>query len=116
MNLANASRGLDSVVHEEPVEWWEIVVAFTPLAALLGIAAVIVWCVVRRPASGCVAGAETRAEWWSRAEWAMEMALDDTPERRNVGIAVLKKLSTVHFVGKEDAQILAQAMVLLDRR
>lgn len=115
MNLPNASSHIDVVVHPEPAEWWQIVAAFTPLAVLLGITALVLWLSVRRPASNSVAGVETRAEWWDRAEWALDMALDDKPERRKVGLAVLGQLGTDRFVGKEDAQIVAQAMAVLNR-
>jgi hypothetical protein len=45
----------------------------------------------------------------------MDMALDDKPERRKVGLAVLDQLSTDRFVDKEDTQVVAQAKVLLNR-
>lgn len=59
VNLANASSHIDVVVHTEPAEWWQITAALTRLAAL----PVLVFVMV--------------IEWWSRAEWAMDMALDD---------------------------------------
>jgi hypothetical protein len=114
VNLANAASRIDVVIHAEPAEWWQIVAALTPLAAL-GVLLVFVVVTlppaVERPTRA--AGPEVRAEWWSRAEWAMDMALDDKPERRKVGLAVLGQLSADRFAGKEDAEIVAQARALL---
>jgi hypothetical protein len=45
----------------------------------------------------------------------MDMALDNKPERRKVGLAVLDQLSTDRFVGKEDAKFVAQARMLLNK-
>lgn len=116
MNIADASSRIDVVAHAEPAEWWQILVAFTPLAAILGITAVIVWYAVRGLASSGVAGVENRSDWWDRAEWALDMALDDNPARRNVGLAVLEQLGSSNVIANEDAKIVAQAKALLNRR
>lgn len=88
--------------------------ALTPLSVL----PVLVFALLAlfRPTTAPATGLERPAEWWSRAEWAMDMALDDKPERRKVGLAVLDQLSVDRFVGKEDAQIVAQARALLNVR
>lgn len=113
MNLHNAVSSVDVVIHAEPAEWWQVVAALTPLAALLVLVFVVfaLYWSTTAPA----AGSERRAEWWSRAEWAMDMALDDKPERRKVGLAVLDQLSRDRYVGKEDARIVAQARALLNK-
>lgn len=113
MNLHNAVSSIDVVIHAEPAEWWQVVAALTPLAALLILVFVVL--TLCRSTTAPAAGSERRAEWWSRAEWAMNMALDDKPERRKVGLAVLDQLSTDRSVRKEDAQIVDQAKVLLNR-
>lgn len=115
MNIANASSHIDVVVHTEPAEWWQIVAAFTPLAVLLGITALVLWFTVRGPASNSVVGVETRADSWDRTQWALDMALDENPARRNVGRAVLEQLGTSNVIANEDAQIVAQAKALLSR-
>lgn len=103
------------IVHTEPAEWWEIVAALTPLAGFLVIiAAVIVLYASRRAALSGVTGVEIPADW-DRTAWALDMALDDSRDRRNAGLAVLDQLSASHLTGKEDAQIVAQARTLLDR-
>lgn len=53
--------------------------------------------------------ADNRAEWWRRAQWALDAALDDKPERQDVGLAVLETLNTSKLAGAEEAQILAEA-------
>lgn len=113
MNLHNAVSSIDVVIHAEPAEWWQVVAALTPLTALLVLVFVVL--TLYRSTTEPAAGSERRAEWWSRAEWAMDMALDDKPERRKVGLAVLDQLSTDRFVGKEDAHIVAQARALLNK-
>lgn len=111
-----------------------MVAALTSLATLVGLwLTVITWCTVRRrkrlthtgltlesesgnPVLDNVAGVGERADWWDRAKWAIDMALDDKPERRKVGLAVLDQLSTSQFVGNEEAQIVAQAKMVLGGR
>lgn len=119
MNWSNGSNRIDVVVQTESAEWWQIVTALTPLAALLFLVCVvfIVPYKDRRPdrRRGHAAGPAVHADWWSRAEWAMDMALDDKPERRNIGLAVLEQLSSDHSLGEEDSQIVAQARALLKR-
>lgn len=56
-------------------------------------------------------GTTMRAEWWDRAEWA----LDQNPERQRVGLAALEQLGNSCPMGKEDAQILAEAKAVLGR-
>lgn len=105
------------IVHTEPAEWWQVVLAFTPLAAFLVIlAAVIALYAFRLPASAGVTGSEMRADSWDRTAWALDMALDESPHRRKVGLAVLEQLSASRLMGKEDTKIVAQARDLLNRR
>jgi hypothetical protein len=113
VSLDNAVSSIDVVIHAEPAEWWQVVAALAPIAALLVLVFVVL--TLCRSTTAPAAGSERRAEWWSRAEWAMDMALDDKPERRKVGLAVLDQLSTDRSVGKEDARIVAQARALLNK-
>jgi hypothetical protein len=111
VNLDDAVSSIDVVIRAEPGEWWQVVAALTPLAALLALVfAVIALC---RLTAAPAAGSGRRAEWWSRAEWAMDLALDDKLERRKAGLALLEQLSTDRFVGKEDALLVAQVRASL---
>ncbi|MCI0140664.1 hypothetical protein KNN17_03635 [Arthrobacter bambusae] len=113
MNLLSAVSSIDVVIQAEAVEWWQVVAALTPLAALL----LPVFVVLRlcKSTTAPAAESERHAEWWSRAEWAMDMALDHNPERQKVGLAVLNQLSSDRLVGKEDAHIVAEARALLNK-
>lgn len=111
MNLDNAVSSIDVLIHGQPAEWWQVVAALTPFAASLALVfALIALC---RLTAAPALRSQRRAEWWSRAEWAMDMALDDKPDRRKAGLALLEQLSTYRFVDKEDALLLGQVRELL---
>lgn len=114
MTVIDASGRTDVIVRTGPAEWWQILAAFTPLAALLGLVLVvgISWYSAQRSTP---TQATMRAEWWDRAEWAMDMAMDARPERRRAGLAALEQLGTSDLMGKDDAKILAQAKAILKR-
>lgn len=112
MNIHGAASSIDVVIHAEPAEWWQVAAALTPLATSLVLLFVVV---TLGRLTTATAVSSRRAESWTRAEWAMEMALDDKPERRKVGLAVLDQLSTDRLVGNEDAQIVALARALLNK-
>jgi hypothetical protein len=111
------SPPIDVFVHSGPAEWWQIVAALGPLAVLLGalLAAFIGWNTLRqRTISDNRAleqkrEADSRAEWWRRAQWALEASLDDKPEKQDIGLAILEALSTSNLAGPEEAQIIAEA-------
>jgi hypothetical protein len=112
VNLDDAVSSIDVVIHAEPGEWWQVLPALTPLAALLALVFALIFALCLLTAAPA-AGSGRRAEWWSRAEWAMDLALDDKPERRKAGLALLEQLSTDRFVGKEDALLVAQVRALV---
>lgn len=100
-----------------PAEWWQIVAALGPLAVVLGalLAAFIGWNTLRQRtvaddrALRQKAEADSRAEWWRRAQWALEASVDSKPEKQDIGLAVLELLSTSNLAGPEEAQIIAEA-------
>lgn len=114
MNIADASSRIDVVVHTGPSEWWQIVAALTPSAVILGITALIAWYAFLRPASKRGTGMATRADCWDRTQWALDMALDDQPERRKMGLAALEQLSSSHLMSSEDERLVAEAKVILN--
>lgn len=101
-----------SVFYMGPAEWWQIVGALAPLLVLAIFAAIFLMALRRETPEG---GAEERADWWSRAEWALDMALDSKPEKRRIGLAVLEHLSASGTAHEEDARIIAQAKARLRR-
>jgi hypothetical protein len=108
---------LDVFVHSGPAEWWQILAALGPLAVLLGalLAAFIGWNTLRQrtvadeKALAQKREADSRAEWWRRAQWAFEAAMDENEEKQDVGLAVLELLNTSNLAGPEEAEIIAEA-------
>lgn len=115
-------------VQSGPAEWWQVVAALGPLAILLSaiLAALISWNTLRQRTKADALAlaqkseadantlaqkteADRRAEWWRRAQWAFEAALDEKPEKQDVGLAVLELLNTSDLAGPEEAQIIAEA-------
>lgn len=83
---ASISLALDAT----PAPWWEVLGALGPLAILLGaiVAAVIGGFTFRQRAL-----ADDRSEWWRRAQWALDRALDDHPSTKALGLATLEVLA-----------------------
>ena len=51
--------------------------------------------------------ADRRDHWWQRAQWALDLSLDDDPARAAVGAAVLVHLAGSDLAGREEARLLA---------
>lgn len=93
-------------MHTGPAEWWQIVAALGPLAVLLGavIAGVIGWRTLRQKA-----GADNRAEWWRRTQWALDAVYSGDKKRGTVGLKVLKVLAESELAGKGELAVLEAA-------
>lgn len=76
MYPADGSGRIDVIV---PAEWLQIAAAFAPLALVLALAPFAIWYFFLR----------RKPEPWSRTQWALNMALDDRPEKRHSGLAAL---------------------------
>lgn len=128
MNPSPPPSPVHVIVDAGPAEWWQILATLGPLAILVGavLAALISWRTLRqRTAADALAlsqkndadtnalrqktDADSRAEWWRRAQWAFEAAMDDKPEKQDVGLAILELLNTSKLAGPEEAQIIAEA-------
>lgn len=49
--------------------------------------------------------ADRRAQWWVRAQWALEASLSANPRRSLAGLAVLNDLKTSSLATKEDREL-----------
>lgn len=59
--------------------------------------------------------ADKRAQWWTRAEWAMQTALEHDPQKRETGVIVLLGLSGSSLATPEDKELIADVgVVILD--
>jgi hypothetical protein len=93
---------IDVVVHSAPAADWQVWAAFAPLIAAI-IAAFI--------AGGALWQrwkADNRAEWWRRAQWALESSFSDNPDRSKLGLGIMEGLADT-APGPEEARIIAIA-------
>lgn len=100
---------IDINLHSGPAEWWQFLAGLAPLAALIaaGIAAWIAWKSLRQTTA-----ADNRAEWWRRAEWALDSILSEEPRRAQAGLQVMTVLAS-STPGSDELKILSAATVEL---
>ena len=84
--------------------WRQIAVAVAPLDLALALIAFAVWYAVAQRRS---------PQPWSRIRQALDMALDEGPEQRSAGLAMLEQLSTSRGLREVDAEIIAKAKATL---
>lgn len=97
-----------------PAEWWQIVAALGPLAVLAGavLAAFIGWRTLRQKAAADALAlkqrtrADDRAEWWKRAQWALDKALDAGEDAKALGLASLAVLARSDLAREEELELL----------
>ncbi|OOP65269.1 hypothetical protein BMF89_00005 [Arthrobacter sp. SRS-W-1-2016] len=128
MNAIPSPITVDVFVRTGPAEWWQILAALGPLAALLGAIpiAYTVWRVRRHRATAgrslleqqrqtCATAlaqqteADDRAEWWRRTQWALDRSLDDNEGARRLGLATLDALARSDLAREEDLKVLHAA-------
>ncbi len=91
---------IDVFVHNAPASDWQVWAAFAPLiAALIAalIAVVTLW--QRRRA-------DNRAEWWRRAQWALDASMSDQPRRAEMGQQAINLLGSSKLATPEDGVLL----------
>ncbi|WP_456826184.1 hypothetical protein [Cellulomonas sp. P5_E12] len=94
--------GLMSVTTDEP--WYVIVATLGPLVAAIGaIGALIVGILTVRQRTG----ADARAQWWARVQWAVDLAFDDDDTKRSVGLEALALLASSPLASADDDAFLA---------
>lgn len=52
---------------------------------------------------------DRRDQWWKRAQWALDLTLDEDPNRRAVGFAALEVLAESELARKEEIRLLEVA-------
>ncbi|GGH92288.1 hypothetical protein ACFFGR_04400 [Arthrobacter liuii] len=89
-----------------PPEWWQIVAALSPFAVLVGavVAGIIGFNQIKQKRE-----ADNRAEWWKRAQWALDAAYSGDPKRGTVGLKVLTALAESDLAGKGELDVLEAA-------
>lgn len=76
--------------------------------AAIALAAVVALIVGLAPARRR-AGADRRGQWWKRAQWALDLTLEQDPHRRAVGLAALEVLATSDLARPEEVRLLEVA-------
>lgn len=97
---------LEVVVRNDVPTAWDVLASLGPLAILVAalIAAFIGWRSMQVQAE-----ANRRAQWWERAEWALDASMSSSMDRRVMGLGVLVLLSESTLAGEEEARILRVA-------
>ena len=106
MVAQQVSDPVEVVVRSDAPDGWDVLASLGPLAILLAalIAAFIGWRSMQTQAE-----ANRRAQWWERAEWALDASMASDLDRRVVGLGVLALLAESNLAGKEEARILQVA-------
>jgi hypothetical protein len=97
---------VEVVVRNGAPDGWDVLASLGPLAILLAafIAAFIGWRSMQTQAE-----ANRRAQWWERAEWALDASMSSSMDRRVIGLGVLALLAESSLAGEEEARILQVA-------
>lgn len=78
------------------------------MAAIVGVGAILTRWVADSRALRQKEIAEGRAEWWRRAEWAIDRACSDNPSQRVAGLLSLTDLADSALVGPAEIELLVQ--------
>ncbi len=93
-----------AVVQHRPL--LDVLAALGPFATLLVVLAALV--TVRQRTA-----ADRREQWWQRAQWALDRALDDDPAPRELGLAVLSVLADSGLARQEEVALFDVAWEML---
>lgn len=84
-------------------EWLQITAASAPLVTLLATmvaAAIALVTLVQRHR------ADKRDQWWKRAQWAMDLAIEGDLPSKEVGVRALKQLGESKLLAREEEEFL----------
>ncbi|WP_369046187.1 hypothetical protein [Sinomonas sp. P10A9] len=91
---------IDVIVHSDPAAWWQMLAPYAPLLAAV-IAGWIAWKALKQRSL-----ADNRAEWWRRAQWALDASMSAEPRRREMGQQAIDRLGQSPLAGPEDLDFL----------
>jgi hypothetical protein len=91
---------LDVFVHAAPAADWQVWAAFAPLIAAVLAALIAVFTLSQRRR------ADNRAEWWRRAQWALDASMSDQPKRAEMGQQAINLLGRSKLATPEDGVLL----------
>lgn len=100
MSPSPSPTPLDVFVRTAPAADWQVWAAFAPLlAAIIAalIAAVALWQKHR---------SDNRAEWWRRAQWALDASMSEQPTRAEMGQQAINILGQSKLARPEDGALL----------
>ncbi|WP_427007599.1 hypothetical protein [Pseudarthrobacter sp. H2] len=100
MNPTPSPSPLDVIVHAAPAADWQVWAAFAPLIAAVIAAAIAFAALWQRRR------ADNRAEWWRRAQWALDASISDQPTRAELGQQAINILGKSKLATPEDGVLL----------
>lgn len=99
MNPTPTPSPLDVVLHAAPAAAWQVLAAFAPLIAAIIAAIIAAFTLLQR------SRADRKAEWWRRAQWALDASYSENPERSQLGLDVIADLAK-SAPGADEARII----------
>ncbi|QOT19357.1 hypothetical protein [Paenarthrobacter sp. YJN-5] len=100
MNPSPSPTPVDVFVHTAPPADWQVLAAFAPLLAAV-IAALIAGAALWQKWR-----ADNRAEWWRRAQWALDASMSNEPKRAEMGQQAINLLGSSKLATPEDGALL----------
>lgn len=100
MNPSPSPTPLDVFVRTAPAADWQVWAAFAPLIAAI-IAALIAGAALWQKHR-----ADNRAEWWRRAQWALDASMSEQPTRAEMGQQAINLLAQSKLARPEDGKLL----------
>lgn len=100
MNPSPSPTPLDVFVRTAPAADWQVWAAFAPLIAAI-IAALIAGAALWQKHRS-----DNRAEWWRRAQWALDASMSDQPTRAEMGQQAINILGQSKLARPEDGALL----------
>ncbi|WP_421735508.1 hypothetical protein [Cellulomonas sp.] len=100
--MSGLAEGLVGATVDE--SWYVVVATIGPLVAAFGaIGALIVGILTVRQRTG----ADSRAQWWARVQWAVDLSFSPEESKRAVGFDALVLLASSPLAGPDDEAFLA---------